>query len=576
MSDLSLFIPLTKVDAEQRLVYGVATAETKDRSGEVCDYASTKPYYEKWSGGIHKATDGKSFGNLRAMHGKVAAGKVTALAFNDDARQIEVCAKVVDDGEWAKVLEGVYTGFSQGGAYVKRWKGEDGVMRYTADPSEISLVDLPCLPSATFQVLKADGAAETKHFAAAVTVTPAEPSNADVVARAEALAKAAGQPGKPGDFIASARQALEAEAAAAALAKVSARGAQEPPAVEPGPDYAGVEQVWKARDGSTFAKKSDALAHNARAEAEAAARATTGPVLDLLADLTKRAGGEAEGEPAAQDPPTRPARKRRRPTDTAGGGAVGKAAASDLEKGLYGVSRLASLIGEVRDLQSSFAFDAAYAGAQTDVPARIKAWASQGLSLLVAIVQSEMDDLAGSADDATMALAAGCLSDDAWGALRKAVPADSAGGRALTKVGARNSKSDAEKIQGVHDHAVALGATCGAEKAAGGDALAKGAEIVEVVRAELAKVTGERDALQKAVTDQIMPAIATLQKMIGDQPVPRHLVGRAVTKGAEGTAEPASDEQAVQLLARMTPEDRATLLIKVAQANPQHLIPAVR
>ncbi len=75
MPDLSLFLPLTKVDAEQRLVYGVATAETKDRSGEVCDYASTKPFYEKWSGGIHKATDGKSLGNLRAMHGKVAAAR---------------------------------------------------------------------------------------------------------------------------------------------------------------------------------------------------------------------------------------------------------------------------------------------------------------------------------------------------------------------------------------------------------------------------------------------------------------------------------------------------------------------
>ncbi|MFH6786310.1 MULTISPECIES: hypothetical protein [Methylobacterium] len=576
MSDLSLFIPLTKVDAEQRLVYGVATAETKDRSGEVCDYASTKPYYEKWSGGIHKATEGKSFGNLRAMHGKVAAGKVTALAFNDDARQIELCAKVVDDAEWAKVLEGVYTGFSQGGAYVKRWKGEDGVMRYTADPSEISLVDMPCLPSATFQVLKADGAAETKRFSPAVTVTPEEPGNADVVARAEALAKAAGQPGKPGDFIAPARRELEAEAAAAALAKADGPGTQEPPAAEPGPDYAGVEQVWKAKDGTTFAKKADALAHNARAEAEAAARAITGPALDALADLTKQAGVGTEGEPAAEEQPAKPARKRRRPADTAAGSTVDKVAASDLEKGLYGVSRLASLIGEVKDLQSSFAFDAAYAGAQTDVPARIKAWASQGLSLLMAIVQSEMDDLAGSADDATMALAAGRLSDDAWGALRKAVLVNSAGGQALAKVGARNNKSDAEKIQGVHDHAVALGATCGAEKAAGGDGLAKGADLVEVVRAELAKVTGERDALKKAVTDQIMPAIAMLQKMIGDQPVPRHLVGRAVTKGAEGAAELVSDEQAVQLLARMTSEERATLMIKVAQANPQQLLPAAR
>src|SRR5262249_22633370 len=123
---LRMFVPITKIDAVKRLVYGIATAEKVDRTGQVCDYASTKPFYDKWSGHIEKATGGKSLGNVRAMHGKVAAGKVTALTFNDDQRQIEICAKVVDDAEWKKVEEGVYTGFSQGGAYVKRWKDEDG------------------------------------------------------------------------------------------------------------------------------------------------------------------------------------------------------------------------------------------------------------------------------------------------------------------------------------------------------------------------------------------------------------------------------------------------------------------
>ncbi|MGF3025556.1 hypothetical protein ACQVP2_22360 [Methylobacterium aquaticum] len=575
MSNLSLFLPLTKVDAEQRLVYGVATAETEDRSGEVCDYASTKPFYEKWSGGIHKATEGKSFGNLRAMHGKVAAGKVTALSFNDDARQIEVCAKVVDDAEWAKVLEGVYTGFSQGGAYVKRWKGEDGVMRYTADPSEISLVDLPCLPSATFQVLKADGAAEVKHFSPQVTVTPAAPSNAEVVARAEALAKAAGREGKVGDHIAAARSALEAEAAAAALAKASAPGAQEPPAAEPGPDYAGVEQVWKAKDGTTFAKKADALAHNTRAEAEAAVRAITGPALDALADLTKQAGGEPGGKGATDTPPPdkrESAPKRKKKGSPA---AAEKISATDLEKSLYGVSRLACLLSEVRDLGNSFAVDAAYSGEGSTLAAQARAWARQGMTLLAAMVQEEMDDLSEGVEDSAMALAAGRLSDDAWGALRKAVGPGTAGGRALAKVGARNSRSDLERIQGVHDHAVALGATCGAAKGAGGD-LAKGADALEAIRADLAKALGERDALAKAVTEQIMPELTKLRTMIGAMPVPRHLAGRAVTKGAEGGPEPLGDDQAVQLLAKMTPEDRATLMIKVAQANPQQLIPATR
>ena len=167
---LRLDIPITKVDAAKRLVYGVATAEVEDRAGEICDYASTKPMYEKWSEAISASSGGKSFGNLRAMHGQVAAGKVTAIGFNDDARQIEICAKVVDDAEWAKVEEGVYTGFSQGGVYARRWTDEAGAKRYTADPHEISLVDLPCLAEARFEMVKADGSHEWRAFKASDSI----------------------------------------------------------------------------------------------------------------------------------------------------------------------------------------------------------------------------------------------------------------------------------------------------------------------------------------------------------------------------------------------------------------------
>ena len=100
------------------------------------------------------------------MHGRVAAGKLTDIAFDDDAKRIMVAAKIVDDDEWRKVQEGVYTGFSQGGRYVKRWPDADtGLTRYTAEPHEISLVDLPCVPRATFEVIK-NGVAEKRAFAA--------------------------------------------------------------------------------------------------------------------------------------------------------------------------------------------------------------------------------------------------------------------------------------------------------------------------------------------------------------------------------------------------------------------------
>ncbi len=164
---LQMFIPLAKADAAQRLVFGHATAEAPDRVGEICDYATTKPYYEKWSGDIAKASGGKSLGNLRAMHGQVAAGKIASIAFNDVEKRIEIAAKVVDEAEWRKIEEGVYTGFSQGGAYVKRWPDPENpkLTRYTAAPSEISLVDYPCLPGAVFELVKADGVCEKRDFA---------------------------------------------------------------------------------------------------------------------------------------------------------------------------------------------------------------------------------------------------------------------------------------------------------------------------------------------------------------------------------------------------------------------------
>jgi hypothetical protein len=163
---MKIFVPITKIDAAQRLVYGVVTAEAPDVSGEVCDYASTKPLYQKWSKSFANASGGKSFGNLRAMHGNVAAGKLVEIAFNDAAKRIEICGKVVDDAEWQKVQEGVYTGFSQGGRYRKRWPDPDvpDLTRYTAEPLEVSLVDHPCLPEATFAVIKADGSTELRKF----------------------------------------------------------------------------------------------------------------------------------------------------------------------------------------------------------------------------------------------------------------------------------------------------------------------------------------------------------------------------------------------------------------------------
>ncbi len=180
--DFRLFIPITKVDVEKRLVYGTIAEEIPDKAGEIMDYESARPEFEAWSAEIAKASDGRSLGNLRAMHGQVAAGKLESLAFDDAAKRVECCGKVVDDAEWNKVLEGVYTGFSMGGEYLKRWKDPENpqLTRYTPKPSEVSLVDNPCIPTATFEVLKEDGLTELRKFRGAAAKVGARHSKADL------------------------------------------------------------------------------------------------------------------------------------------------------------------------------------------------------------------------------------------------------------------------------------------------------------------------------------------------------------------------------------------------------------
>jgi hypothetical protein len=157
---MQLFIPLAKIDEEKRLVIGRAAQEVPDRSGEILDYASAKPAFQKWSDEISRASGGLSKGNVRVMHNpKVVAGKLVDLTFNDDEKAIDVVAKVVDDQEWKKVVEGVYTGFSVGGSYGPKWQDtKTGLKRYTPVVTELSLVDNPCIPTARIAELhKSDG-----------------------------------------------------------------------------------------------------------------------------------------------------------------------------------------------------------------------------------------------------------------------------------------------------------------------------------------------------------------------------------------------------------------------------------
>lgn len=154
---LHITIPITKVDEEQRMVYGYATVEELDSHGEIITYEASKKAFSNW------------IGNIREMHKDIAVGKAIDIEFDDDAKGVWVGAKISEseDGEnaWIKVKEGVLAGFSIGGRVNDCKMTQmmiDGKKKMVNviddyDLGETSLVDNPAVASATFQIIKSKG-----------------------------------------------------------------------------------------------------------------------------------------------------------------------------------------------------------------------------------------------------------------------------------------------------------------------------------------------------------------------------------------------------------------------------------
>jgi hypothetical protein len=189
----NMFIPMTKVNVEKREVWGWASLEEPDGASEIMDYASSKPFFQDWSNNAQKRSGGRSYGNVRAMHQPIAAGKLIDFRTDDKNRGVYAGARIVDDNEWKKVLEGVYTGYSVGGSYVRRWPdmSQPGLVRYTAKPNEISIVDAPCVKSATFDVIKGEGLPMAKmdfhptDGQNTLTIEPDDEANTEPLAKAQ-------------------------------------------------------------------------------------------------------------------------------------------------------------------------------------------------------------------------------------------------------------------------------------------------------------------------------------------------------------------------------------------------------
>jgi HK97 family phage prohead protease len=150
---LHINIPISKIDEEQRMVWGYATVEELDAHGEIIGYEASKKAFPRW------------LGNIREMHGDKAIGKRIDVQFNDADKGVWLGAYISEsaDGEnaWTKVKEGILQAYSIGGNIndfkMVKIGGADHLMVTDYDLYEVSLVDNPACPSAMLQVVKNAG-----------------------------------------------------------------------------------------------------------------------------------------------------------------------------------------------------------------------------------------------------------------------------------------------------------------------------------------------------------------------------------------------------------------------------------
>lgn len=169
--NLKLYAKISKVDEEQRMVWGYASTEALDSQGEVIERAA-----------IEKALDGyMEFANIREMHRDSAVGVTKEAAM--DEKGLFIGAHVVDDVAWKKVTTGVYKGFSIGGVAGER----KGNRIKSIDLYEISLVDRPANPEARFECFKLNNGSQGMKKLSAAKLAKSERAMEAVAALARLL-----------------------------------------------------------------------------------------------------------------------------------------------------------------------------------------------------------------------------------------------------------------------------------------------------------------------------------------------------------------------------------------------------
>lgn len=162
-ANLNFTFPFQKINQEQRIVTGIATADNVDLADDIVNFDASVEAFSNW------------VGNIREMHSPIAVGKLVdwksvPVEHNGQMyRGIEVSVYISKGAEntWQKILDGTLRGFSIGGMVQDRktrfmeklGRNINEIVRYTL--GELSVVDNPCNPAGMFAMIKSvDGQLE--------------------------------------------------------------------------------------------------------------------------------------------------------------------------------------------------------------------------------------------------------------------------------------------------------------------------------------------------------------------------------------------------------------------------------
>jgi len=160
-ADVKFFLPFSKVEEKgdgSVYVESIATAEVKDHHGEIVLHEGSVAAFKEWTEWADKATGGESIGNIREMHETIGAGKAVKWTVDEAAKSNSLGLLVIDSEAAKKTKARVYAGLSIGGDQVKREireiNGEKIPVITSYRLTEVSLVDKPACPVATFTMVK--------------------------------------------------------------------------------------------------------------------------------------------------------------------------------------------------------------------------------------------------------------------------------------------------------------------------------------------------------------------------------------------------------------------------------------